>query len=300
MKKIIVSILFAAVVFPAFTQEVFVIDAGSMADLKPKAEEMDKQSLDMATVRAYYYFTQKEKATDKSAFRKDTMTLDIGLQMSHYYDATKPRKDSLNVSPLDKINPSMIKSVSILKDSQADGFDNFIGEKYAKNYFDGTSEKIYKNRINGQITIIDKSSDFYRCDDPVGSLNWEITPDTATIFNYNCQKAKIRFRGRDYEAWFAPEVPINDGPWKFFGLPGLIVKVNDTAGLVAFECVGLQYLDNPYEVVIPEGKYIKCNRKELEKVIRNRGASLNIAINGGNVVIAGKSLSPSFKFLELE
>jgi GLPGLI family protein len=297
MKKIALSILFAAVVYPAFTQDVVVLNSRAIS---AKAEEMGKESLDVATVRAYYFFTQKEKANDKSTFRHDTMTLDIGAQMSHYYDAARPRKDSLNVSPLDKLDVSRIQSIEIYKDKHADLFDNYLGEKYEQNYFDGTTEHIYKNRINGQLTLIDNSNGLYRCDDPVGLLNWEITSDTATMLDYSCQKAKIHFRGRNYEAWFAPEIPINDGPWKFYGLPGLIVKVNDSDGLVAFECVGLQYLEVPSEIGIPQGKYIKCNRKELEKVIRDRGASMNIGINGGNVIIASKSLSPSFKFLELE
>ncbi|GHT08582.1 hypothetical protein FACS189426_04530 [Bacteroidia bacterium] len=295
MKKIVLSIFFATVVYPAFTQDVVVVGSATAGR---KGEEMGKEYLDMATVRVYYYFTQKEKANDKSFVRHDTMTLDIGAQMSHYYDMTRPKKDA--ESPLNQLDPNRIQTISVLKGNSADEFDNFLGEKHEQNYFDGTSEKIYKNRISGRLTLIDNANGLYRCDDPVGLLNWEITSDTATILDYSCQKAKIRFRGRDYEAWFAPEIPINDGPWKFFGLPGLIVKVNDAEGLVAFECVGLQNLDTPYEIGIPQGKYIQCNRKELEKVIRERGASMRVFVNGGNVVIAGKSLSPSFKFLELE
>jgi GLPGLI family protein len=294
MKKIVISTLFVMAIWPVFSQEIFYATPPS------RGEEMEKLSLDMATVRVYYQFTQKEKAKDKSAFRNDRMTLDIGPQMSCYYDETKSQRDSIASLALKNLDPSMIKSIRVFKGDPNGMSDYALGEKNERNYFDGNSETIYKNRINGAITIIDNPSGLFRCEDPVGTLKWEITQDTATIFDTSCQKAKVRFRGRDYVAWFAPEIPINDGPWKFFGLPGLIIRINDTAGLISFECVGLQYLDNPYEIGIPQGKYYKCSRKELEKAVRNRGASMNIINNAGNIVIASKELSPSFQFIELE
>ena len=52
-------------------------------------------------------------------------------------------------------------------------------------------------------------------------FSWNITEEQKTIDNYVCQKATCTFGGRTYEAWFAPDIPISDGPWKFYGLPGL-------------------------------------------------------------------------------
>jgi GLPGLI family protein len=220
MKKIAWFICFVTIACVAHSQE--------NADALNVREDIERQSLDAATVRVYYHFTQKEKAEDKTAFRNDTMTLDIGAQMSYYYDETKAKKDSLFSSVWTNLNPASIKSISVIKDSSGNELDNFMGEKYEQNYYDGTSEKIYKNRFNGQLTILDYSNDAYKCEDPVGSFRWEITLDTALIFNYLCQKANVNFRGRNYEVWFTPEIPINDGPWKFFGLPGLILQVNDS------------------------------------------------------------------------
>jgi len=254
---------------------------------------------DEATIKAYYFFSQKDKAGEKP-FRSDTMTLDVGSQMSYYYDETKILKDSAYNQAFSNLSPDRIKNIDVIK-NQEGVFDNFLGDKYEMNYLDGTTEKMYKNRTTGEVTIIDYLFNHdYRCDDPVGTLNWEITSDTATVLNYVCQKAKLHFRGRDYEVWFAPEIPINDGPWKFMGLPGLILKVNDTNGLIAFDCIGLQHLETPFTIEIPNKKYLKCNRKELEKLIKDRGDSMTFGINGGNVTIATKPLSDSFQFLELE
>ncbi|MEO1518761.1 MAG: GLPGLI family protein [Bacteroidota bacterium] len=56
---------------------------------------------------------------------------------------------------------------------------------------------------------------------------WNITEETRKIGRFNCQKATIRFRGRDYIAWFAKDIPVPFGPWKFQGLSGLILDVYD-------------------------------------------------------------------------
>jgi len=254
---------------------------------------------DEATIRVHYFFSQKEKPGEKP-FRSDTMTLDIGSQMSYYYDETKVLKDSSYNQAFSNLSVDRIKSIDIVK-NQVGVFDNYLGDKYEMNFFDGTPEKIYKNRTTGEVTIIDRmSNNDYRCDDVVGTLGWEITSDTATVLNYVCQKAKLRFRGRDYEAWFAPDIPINDGPWKFMGLPGLILKVNDINRLIAFNCIGLQNLETSVSIEIPNKKYLKCNRKELVKLAKDRGESMTFGINGGNVIIATKALSDSFQFLELE
>lgn len=57
-------------------------------------------------------------------------------------------------------------------------------------------------------------------------MAWEIKTDTLTVSGYRCQKALLDFRGRSYVAWFTNEIPIPLGPYKYRGLPGLIVKIS--------------------------------------------------------------------------
>src|SRR5690606_23193830 len=61
----------------------------------------------------------------------------------------------------------------------------------------------------------------------VEELNWKITKEKRIINEYNCVLAQVTFAGRNYNAWFTNEIPINDGPYKFKGLPGFIVKIED-------------------------------------------------------------------------
>jgi len=282
--------------FLFLTLPMFVFSQGIMNLGGTDTGEGDKETLDLATIRVYYYFTQKSKS-DSKPFRSDTMTLDIGATHSYYYDETKIQKDSLYNSVMNNLNVTRINSITVLKDNDR-AFENYLGDITTNSFFDGTTEKIYKNRSNNELTITDFSSNPYRCEDKLGALEWKITEDTATVLNYQCQKATISFRGRNYEAWFAPEIPINDGPWKFLGLPGLILRVTDDANLISFEGIGLQFLQTPYPIKIAKLKYMNCNRKELAKVIRRRGGSISIGNQGGNLTVVQKSLDNNFEFLE--
>ena len=67
----------------------------------------------------------------------------------------------------------------------------------------------------------------YAYEEDSADLDWQLTTDTATVHGFLCQKATIEYGGRIWTAWFTPEIPISDGPYKFSGLPGLIIKVHD-------------------------------------------------------------------------
>lgn len=96
---------------------------------------------------------------------------------------------------------------------------------------------------------------------------WELTDETMEILGFLCTKATTKWRGRNYTAWFTPEVPISDGPHKFCGLPGLIVKVEDSDdGHYLFELKGIQQIAGKEIYISDErdGKpYQEGDRKEL-------------------------------------
>lgn len=68
-------------------------------------------------------------------------------------------------------------------------------------------------------------------------LNWKITNETKIKEAIKLVKAETKFRGRDWIAWFNPDLPILDGPYKFYGLPGLIYEVYDKKETYHFELV---------------------------------------------------------------
>lgn len=88
--------------------------------------------------------------------------------------------------------------------------------------------------------------------DSLTIFNWEILKKKKEILGFSCQLATINFRGRKYEAWFTPQLPTG-GPWKFDGLPGMILEIKSIDNFIAFKAVGikntaakLEKLSNPF------------------------------------------------------
>ena len=77
----------------------------------------------------------------------------------------------------------------------------------------------------------------YRYTEPWPSMQWTLGSEKQSICGYQCQRATCHWRGRDYEAWFTSAIPLKSGPWKFGGLPGLIMKIYDTKRLYTWEAV---------------------------------------------------------------
>lgn len=295
MKRLF-SIFILSLTILSLTAQEFVI---SSEPLIPEGDKVPVENLDLATVKVYYLFTQLKENPNRDILRNDTMSLHIGPQISYYFDETKSVKDSIATSLISNFNPNMIQSISIIKDGSE--YDGVYTESSELSHLDGTTEKLYKNRETGDVFLIDKSSELtYKCKDQAVKFDWLIGEDTTTVLGYVCQKATTRFRGRNYEAWFAPELPINDGPWKFMGLPGLILKVEDDENFIRFESVGLEYLDEPYQIQIPEGKYINCGRKEFAKMMLKKGGGISFYVNGGNITLVQKTLDPAYKPIEKE
>ncbi|ATN07837.1 hypothetical protein CRN76_21795 [Chryseobacterium indologenes] len=77
---------------------------------------------------------------------------------------------------------------------------------------------------------------FYKVEEPV-HLDWKMASDTKVINDLRVQKAETRFGGRTWTAWFTQEIPFSYGPYKFNGLPGLIVELYDSKKNYVFRLV---------------------------------------------------------------
>lgn len=99
-------------------------------------------------------------------------------------------------------------------------------------------------------------------------FEWEIYPETKEYKNLKVQKATTQFAGRSYIAWFASEIPISDGPYKFNGLPGLIVKIGDKENEYIFEMKDFKKLKNKFTIKIPEKDFIETNKEKLAQLIQ--------------------------------
>ncbi|WP_294273383.1 GLPGLI family protein [uncultured Chryseobacterium sp.] len=87
-----------------------------------------------------------------------------------------------------------------------------------------TQKNLSVNEVFKSIQTVFSEFFFIRIND---KLNWEILPEKNKMANFEVQKAKVTYGGRNWTAWFTAEIPIQDGPYVFYGLPGLIVKISD-------------------------------------------------------------------------
>jgi len=224
------------------------------------------ETLDTTVLRVFYEFsyppTMKPvkklaimSAEDSLKQEKSTdyMILEIGKTgISKFYSDNNRQLDSMMMDMMK--NPQKISSsVEKIKNSGMGKADE---------------REIFKNYPAGKMTVTDQVSrvDAFSYEDELNGVQWQITTDTMTCLNYLCQKATGDFRGRNYEAWFAPDLPVNDGPFKFSGLPGLILYVTDSGHQYILKAVALDKMQTPLQFTKKD--YVKTTRQEVDKMKR--------------------------------
>lgn len=114
---------------------------------------------------------------------------------------------------------------------------------------------ITKNKDDKSVSFVENigSKQVYYQEDR--KMNWDIATQVSDFNSYKVQKATMKFGGRTWTAWFAPEIKISDGPYKFFGLPGLILKLEDDKGDYRFSFVKKISIENAFtENVNPDAR----------------------------------------------
>lgn len=95
-----------------------------------------------------------------------------------------------------------------------------------------TKELLKHEHFPSEVVIV---TDYYP------EQQWTVTDETKQVSGYMCIKATTNYRGRDWLAWFTPDVPVPYGPWKFHGLPGLIMQAESVDGKYIIRAEGIQY-----------------------------------------------------------
>jgi len=101
-------------------------------------------------------------------------------------------------------------------------------------YFDNGKQTVYKELLKNQFVYILEDK-----------VIWQLDNETRKIDSYNCKKAEGKYKGRSYIAWYTNEIPINDGPYIFKGLPGLILEIFDTKGYTSFSMISIKKTEKP-------------------------------------------------------
>ncbi|WP_370895734.1 GLPGLI family protein [Chryseobacterium gossypii] len=123
-------------------------------------------------------------------------------------------------------------------------FDSAFTAQYKKNSSTLDLRSMPVSRSNFLIIQTNNNSQFYEAigmamlsyNSPIIG-NWKLVDETKVINSFTCKKAEVRYKGREWTAWYSTEIPFPYGPYKFSGLPGLIVKITDKTGDYDFELV---------------------------------------------------------------
>lgn len=209
--------------------------------------------------RFFYELTFKPK-TDSAKLDKVMMILDITKSKSLFRDYTMVAQDSIM-----KIQVEQMQKSGVYKD---------MSKMVTMPKF---SEKIYKTYPDMNVQYVETISSGFTplnigYNDAI-KFDWKITNEKTKIGNYNAQKATTEFGGRKWNAWFTSDIALQDGPYKFYGLPGLIVKVEDDEKNYSWELKGNKKVENYSELTYLEsvmpggsgGKVQEVSREKFDK-----------------------------------
>ncbi|WP_146941240.1 GLPGLI family protein [Chryseobacterium hagamense] len=150
---------------------------------------------------------------------------------------------------------------------------------------------VYKDEIKTYISNY-LGKNYYTYESP-DKLNWKINNNSiSTIGGYKCYKAIVEAGGKKFVAWFTYDIPISDGPYKFRGLPGLILKLNEINNYINFELISVNKKSLPIEqkkgITVTKDQYLlkreeyvndpyqgKVNNPEYRKMVEENKRKYN-------------------------
>lgn len=248
MKKVVTTLMLVSFTLMANAQGM-IIDKTQARNTK-KAES-DTLTIDQVAYRITYN-SKSVTDTTKTPYRykDDEMRLEIGKNgVSRFYSYTRFLRKQMTAEMIKK--GGGIDLTSIPKGGA-------ISWEFYKNY-----------PVQGKTLFLDViAPDSYQCEETVETPDWQLVPDsTKEILGYQCQMATTRFKGRQWTVWYTEDIPLDEGPWKLRGLPGLVLLAYDAKRQYVFEGAGLEQVSTDQPVVIVKDKREKISQKDFRKVL---------------------------------
>ena len=226
--------------------------------------------------RFIYEYKFIPDSTNVDDVKTEMMFLDTTKDGSKYYSYTVFNSDSIMKVDLEK-QLAATGSINVKSDMRKGD----VRYSVTKTYPD------YKINLHRRLGM-----DAYNISDD-RKINWKILSEKEKIGEWNAQKAEADFAGRKWIAWFSTEIPIQDGPYKFRGLPGLIVKIEDKTGSHKMELKGIKNITGNVDINVFEVKEIAVNSKQFQKVLKEyendptKGIK-QIQMGGTSIILTGK------------
>jgi GLPGLI family protein len=236
-----------------------------MASLYLLDEMKDGKEIDKVNYEIVYQL-QEMFDTLKNQHFKELMLLQIGDSASAFFSYPRYQSDSLVLAMKKKGETNIQVNIN-----------------------SNVSWKLYKGYPAGKSRYLDNVSQNYVCEEPIEVPKWQLVADSLdTIAGYPCRLATAFYKGRLWRAWYAEDVPIDNGPWKLQGLPGLILKASDSQQQYVFTAVGLHHAGRQ-PLLYPGSKCEPISRRNLVKLCARFNAD-----NIGFLIEANKGMKITF------
>ncbi|HIX96506.1 MAG TPA: GLPGLI family protein [Candidatus Alistipes avistercoris] len=188
-----------------------------------------RKVIDTCLLEVGYMFRYSRDTLDRQAYF-DRTVLSVGRKYAHYYSAGAARIDTLTFRARRQGHETLDLDRAFAPDEKP---------CYCDVYTDYPSDG--RRRVVHRLWESD-----YEYEEPVEPLYWSFDSVSCdSLLGYSCFRAVCTWRGRRYTAWYAPDLPMRYGPWKFGGLPGLILAVEESEGLFSWKAS---------HIAQPEGK----------------------------------------------
>lgn len=210
------------------------------------------QKAEQALVTVFYKFNHLKDSLNKSNIYKERMVLWIGKNAAVY-------------KSYDKIVNDSVKKTSVQDDGKGGYIVNSSNRKKT------IVTQIFKYPAEKKLVVLESLIKTYAINEDYPIIDWKIGRDTMSFSGIKCQKAQATFKGRNYTAWFAPDLPYNTGPWKLCGLPGLILQAYDDQHEVEFMFDGLMPAKLIENIAIPNAAIAAspADYKRMVDLLRN-------------------------------
>ncbi|MBL4939384.1 MAG: GLPGLI family protein [Lutibacter sp.] len=147
---------------------------------------------------------------------------------------------------------------------------------------------------------------FYTITELKPKFEWVLEERSKTILNFKCNSAKMKFRNKEYVAYYTTEIPFNGGPWKYNGLPGLILELKSLDNKINFRALSIKRIKQTDKKdffikkneLVEMGLFKKLSIKNIKK--RKRFIEFLAAENGGSVETNFRNNHIDFTITEFE
>lgn len=228
------------------------------------------QNVQHAQIKALYQYTELRRHIQGHDFEdSDDMMLLASPVGSRFFSVKTEEYDSLMSSPGGKEKYSELLKIAATTALVIENGSLTVDRNKVNLPSHGKNFQVTRSDNSDTLTVIDYAAqEDFTYTVPITDLVWELNDSAKVILGYDCLMATSNYHGRKWVAWYAPDIPIQSGPWQLMGLPGLIMEAESAGGEYKFTIKGLEVSNIPINPRPGNKVYSKISRKDFRKLQR--------------------------------